>query len=105
MPVKPLKIAAACLFAAVAVTVLTDAASARVFHHPHAGGALLDGCYSWPGPCHSRREANAFCRERDYDDAVEWRAVTRGGLIKTRRLGDDGTCVASCTVMQFVECE
>ena len=102
---KPLKIVAACLFAAVAAVAVTDTASARVFHHPHVGGALLDGCYSWPGGCHTRREANAFCRDRDYDQAVEWRASHRAGLIKTRRLGDDGTCVASCTVMEFVECE
>ena len=102
---KPRHIAAACLFAAIAVTAITGTASARVFSHPHVGGALLDGCYSWPGPCHARREANAFCRDRDYDEAVEWRASHRAGLIKTRRLGDDGTCVGSCTVMLSVECE
>lgn len=77
----------------------------RVFRHPRVHGLLLDGCYRYPGACGTKREADAFCRLRGYDDAVDWRAENRGGLFKTKRLGDGGSRIASCTVMTFVACQ
>jgi hypothetical protein len=43
---------------------------ARTFHNPHIGGKLLNGCYSWPGPCKTRRQAMAFCRRKGDDPPV-----------------------------------
>jgi hypothetical protein len=82
-----------------------DGASAREFENPRVDGLLLDGCYRYPGRCESRRQANAFCRRRGFDEAIDWEVVNRGGLISTKRLGDGGTCRISCSVMTLVECD
>jgi hypothetical protein len=103
-----LKLKQAATLAAVTVVLClsgyTDA-FAKEFDNPRIDGLVLDGCYRFPGRCDSRRQANAFCRRRGFDEAVDWEAVNRGGLITTKRLGDGGTCVANCTVMTSVECE
>lgn len=66
---------------------------------------MLDGCYSWPGPCRSKAQANAYCRMKGFDYASDYSTSNRGGFFQTRRLGDDGVCTASCTVMNWVDCD
>ena len=76
----------------------------KTFRDPMVKSRLLDGCYSWPGPCKSRKQANAFCRRKGFDFAVDYDAVNKTGTFKTKRLGDGGTCKLSCTVMRYVKC-
>jgi len=79
--------------------------STQAFRNPTVGGLVLDGCYSWPGDCASKRQADAFCAEEGHDEASDWETENRVGAFTTKRLGDSGTCFASCTVMTYVECE
>ena len=92
-------------FASIAISATVAAQDGGVYRNPTIGGMLLDGCYSFPGDCASRRQANAFCSEEGYDRAYDWETENRAGVFTTKRLGDGGTCVISCTVMIFVECE
>ena len=101
----PAMLAMVAASAAALAVFDTTGASAREFNNPKVGGRLLDGCYRFPGNCNSRRQADAFCQLRGFDDAVDFTATNRAGLFTTRRLGDGGTCVSSCTVMTYVECE
>lgn len=76
-----------------------------VYRNPTIEGMVLDGCYRFPGDCASDLQAEAFCQEEGYDGAFDWETENRAGLFTTKRLGDGGTCIASCTVMTYVECE
>ncbi len=80
-----------------------DAASKK-FYNPKVGGKRLDGCYTFPGKCQVRKQANAFCKMMGYAYASTFDASNDAGLFQTKRLGDGGTCTASCTVMNFVHC-
>ena len=99
-----------CLGAIVALgvvaasTATVQAQPARVFQHPRIGANLLDGCYSWPGPCRSRRQANAFCREQGYSGADDFEVRKKAGGFQTWRLGDEGVCTFACSVMVWVAC-
>jgi hypothetical protein len=96
------------LLAIVAVIAMPLSAIAQddgVYDNPTIDGLVLDGCYSWPGDCASDEQAAAFCEEEGYDGAADFETENRGGIFTTKRLGDGGTCVASCTVMTYVECE
>lgn len=96
----------ALLFAFVtALAASALPAEARTFNNPRIGGKVLDGCYSWPGPCKSRRQANAFCRRKGYARAADFETTNSVGAFQTKRLGDGGVCTASCTVMEYVVCE
>lgn len=94
---------ATVLVAAMAASVQADGTS-RTFDNPQVGSKRLDGCYSWPGPCRSQRQANTFCRGMEFHSAVNHRTSNAFGIYQTRRLGDGGVCTASCTVMVSVEC-
>ena len=98
----------AVLLAGLALSLaLAGAAMAQgtaVFVNPTYDGLVLDGCYSWPGPCGTPEQANAFCQSQGYDAASSWQSENRVGLFSTKRIGDGGTCVASCTVMVRVDC-
>ncbi|MEZ5900175.1 MAG: hypothetical protein R3D51_11875 [Hyphomicrobiaceae bacterium] len=102
-------LAAQLVFAASALAFSTLAsvpamARSKTFHSPKVGGKMLDGCYSWPGPCKSKRQANAFCRRKGFDFAADFEASNEFGAYQAKRLGDGGVCTASCTVMQMVRC-
>lgn len=103
---KLIRTALLAVFAA-STAIPTTAVAQRdgVYRNPTIGGQLLDGCYRWPGPCNSRRQADAFCDEEGYDGAYDYETENRVGVMTTKRLGDGGTCFASCTVMTYVECE
>jgi hypothetical protein len=103
-----LKLTQAAALAAITVGLVlsgSTGAFAREFESPRIDGLVLDGCYRFPGRCESRRQANAFCRRRGFDEALDWDVANHGGLITTKRLGDGGTCIANCTVMTSVECD
>lgn len=77
---------------------------AKLFESPRIGSRKADGCYSWPGPCRTRRQANAFCRLKGYTAASRWRASNQVGTFSTKRLGDGGVCRLQCTVLTEVMC-
>lgn len=85
-------------------TVASAEGGIKVFHNPKVGGKRLDGCYSWPGPCNSDDAASAFCNMKGYGYASDFKTSNVVGLYQTKRLGDGGTCTASCTVMLSVTC-
>jgi hypothetical protein len=91
--------------AAIAMPLGALAQDDGEYRNPTVGGLVLDGCYAWPGDCASDEQADAFCEQEGYDGAADWETENRGGIFTTKRLGDGGTCIASCTVMTYVECE
>lgn len=99
---------AAALAVSLAVTAFSGAASAdkfsKTFHNPKVGGKKLDGCFSFPGSCRSKQQATAFCRMKGYAFASDFDVTNKIGMFQAKRLGDGGTCTASCTVMTRVVC-
>lgn len=84
--------------------VAPASAEVVIIKKPKVGGKLLDGCYSWPGPCNSKTQADVFCKRQGYTGVDDFVAVNKVGAFQTKRLGDGGTCTASCTVMSKVIC-
>lgn len=106
MPRKSLLLAvSSVLFAVSAMTSVAQADKfSRIYNNPKVGGKKLDGCYSWPGNCKSQQQANAFCKMRGYAFASDFSVTNKFGMYQAKRLGDGGTCTASCTVMTRVVC-
>jgi len=98
----------AALFAALALSTASEAAFAdkfsKTYYNPKVGSKKLDGCFSWPGKCHSKQQANAFCKMKGYAFASDFDVTNKFGAYQAKRLGDGGTCTASCTVMTRVVC-
>ena len=99
-----LALVAAAVFAALAAAPSPANARSKIFKNPKINGKLLDGCYSWPGPCNEDKQADAFCVRKGYEYADDYDTENKAGLFQTKRLGDKGVCTSSCTVMKRVEC-
>jgi hypothetical protein len=76
----------------------------KTFKYPKIDGKYVDGCYSWPGPCKRGEEANAYCRRHGMCEAVSVHVSNKVGVFQTTRLGDGGTCTASCSVIADIDC-
>ena len=103
---KSLFIALTSVF--VAVSAMSGAVHAdkfsKIYNNPKVGSKRLDGCYSFPGSCKSQQQANAFSQMKGYAFASDFSATNKFGMYQAKRLGDGGTCTASCTVMTRVVC-
>jgi hypothetical protein len=75
-----------------------------VFDSPRIGSHRADGCYSWPGPCNSKQQADAYCRLRGFARAASFEASNKVGGFSAKRLGDGGICRLSCTLLTQVSC-
>jgi len=87
------------------VTTSAMAVELKRFENPKVGGKYLDGCYRWPGECRSTRQAEAFCKRKGYPYVYDFSISNKVGVFQAKRLGDGGTCTASCSVMSMVYCE
>lgn len=99
---------ACALGAILSVAVIATSAQADVaktYHNPKIGSKRLDGCYSWPGKCRTKQQADAFCKMQGYQFATAFDTSNEFGAYQTKRLGDGGVCTASCTVMVWVTCD
>lgn len=103
-PLTALLTLAALMFSLSAAFPDPAEAASKKFYNPKVGGKRLDGCYKFPGKCQVRKQANAFCKMMGYAYASTFDASNEAGLFQTKRLGDGGSCTASCTVMNFVDC-
>lgn len=103
MPAKSLLVAFSSILIAVSLAAPASA-EVVIIKKPKVGGKLLDGCYSWPGPCNSKTQADVYCKQKGYTGVDQYVAVNKVGAFQTKRLGDGGTCTASCTVMTKVIC-
>lgn len=103
MAAKSFLVAFSSIFIAVSVAAPASA-EVVIIKKPKIGGKLLDGCYSWPGPCNSKKQADVFCKRQGYTGVDDYVAVNKVGAFQTKRLGDGGNCTASCTVMTKVIC-
>lgn len=94
--------------AILAISMTSNAAFAdkfsKTYNNPKVGSKKLDGCFSYPGKCRSQQQANAYCRMKGYAFASDFDVTNKFGAFQAKRLGDDGTCTASCTVMTRVVC-
>lgn len=92
----------------LSVSAMAGAAQAdkfsKTYNNPKVGSKKLDGCYSFPGSCNSQQQANAFCKMNGYAFASAFNVTNKFGAFQAKRLGDGGTCTASCTVMTRVVC-
>jgi len=100
-----LRVVRATLVVSVGIATSSMAVETKRFDNPKVGGKLLDGSYSWPGPCEAEKQAIAFCKRKGYPKMFAYVRGNKVGVFQTKRLGDGGTCTASCSIMTYVICE